>query len=306
MITSPSWLASKSASLNAERLERPSLSSFQNPAEAADLLSSDRKESLSLSPAAQKALSGEASSEGGSLDPWGVTTTIYDSLYSATGGIREWIKYHDNPESGPFSFGQGKEGNCASIATIKAGIDVFGDEVFKRQEGDREKGFDLTLRDGSQVALSRDEYETALKNSYFQGKNGDTEDYANLCYAAMAKRKMDIENTGKSDGKKITYQQACDLLNDGIDTFDAPRYLGLQNNVKKLDDPLDADEYRHYDAVVARTKGVHALYVDGPETYSKDADVTQDNYGDPKAFDGTDNWGDRLTDAFAMAGDKVA
>ena len=58
------------------------------------------------------------------------------------------------------SWHQGTEGNCASVAVIKAAIDQFGSNIFRSVNSLRDgSGFEITMRDGEVILLTHEELE---------------------------------------------------------------------------------------------------------------------------------------------------
>jgi hypothetical protein len=166
------------------------------------------------------------------------------------------------------SWGQGKEGNCSSVATIKAAMDKYGSNVFDKTEGSPEEGYKLTMKDGTKVSLSPEELQTAKRMDNFEG-SGQARDYADLAYAAMAKRALNEGHEGST-----TYARACHSLNNGEDPLYSAHALGLDNNVV----PLTANGLENADSAVGWSD-THAVYVD--QGYV-------DHYGTATEYNGSD------------------
>ena len=129
------------------------------------------------------------------------------------------------------SFKQGGTGNCVSIAIIKASIQIFGmNKIFNHYwEGDICK---ITMRDGFELSFTRDELAAAtLGSKFILLENQKVLDYANLCFAAMAKRAQIEEN---DDIENLTFEQAIETLNDGEWYTHGADWLGLRFNILNI------------------------------------------------------------------------
>ncbi len=177
-----------------------------------------------------------------------------------------------NPNAYFSAFKQGGTGNCVSVAAIKAAMAKFGpDNVFKSVTRSG-TGYDVTMRDGVKVRVSDAELSTASRLSRFSGKDAGVLRQANLMYAAMANRAQLEGNDGR---KNMSFERACQSLNDGESYLEGARWLGLKNHVKKIN-PRDMDNFSA--VVVASSK--HAMYA---------SDGFIDHYG--RRQDGTRNGG---------------
>lgn len=129
------------------------------------------------------------------------------------------------------SFNQGPTGNCVSIAIIKAAIEIFAlDNVFFRTPNSVDQGFSFLMKDGFEEQVTQQELDVAIAGSRFELQENQTVlNYANICFAAMAKRAM-IE--GNDDMTNLTYQQAIDTLNNGEYYLHGPNWLGLRHNFR--------------------------------------------------------------------------
>ena len=131
------------------------------------------------------------------------------------------------------AFRQGGTGNCVSIAVIKAGIEIFGlDKIFHAvlQE---DNTFSITMRDGFQLKLTQLELAMAKEGSRFIVKaNQEVFNYANFCFAAMAKRAQIEENDDLP--REMTFVQAIDTLNDGEYYMEGPGWLGLRHHCRAI------------------------------------------------------------------------
>ncbi|KFE68214.1 hypothetical protein [Hyalangium minutum] len=192
-----------------------------------------------------------------------------------------------NPDAYFSGFKQGGTGNCVSVAAIKAAMTRFGpDQVFKSvtRSGN---GYDVTMRDGVKVRVSDAELSTASRLSRFSGKDPSLLRQANLMYAAMANRAQLEGNDGR---KNMSFERACQSLNDGESYLEGARWLGLKNHMRKIN-PRDLDNYK---AVVAASSK-HAVYASNGyvDHYGRKKDGTRN--GD--AFEG---WGRTLRGAYAL------
>lgn len=174
-------------------------------------------------------------------------------------------------------FGQSKEGNCASVAVIKAALDKYDGKVFQ-SVSKTANGYDVTQQDGKKVTISKDELKTAAKFADFKGKPNEAKSLAVLCFATIAKR-------GSQEGMG-SFDQALKKLDSGFDPKKAAQLLGLGNKIKEIDPKSAANQ----DGAVA-WNNVHAVYEDNGKT---------DSYGTAKAADGTDTRGNKLTNAFVF------
>jgi len=120
---------------------------------------------------------------------------------------------------------QTREGNCASVATIKAAMQQYGSDVFKDvQRGPN--GYEVTLQDGKKVSLSNDEMAYARGQAQFAGGDPRALAYAELCYGVIAK------NHAQTHGASL--QASCFDLNNGFDPRQSGRLLGLGNQMTQF------------------------------------------------------------------------
>lgn len=128
------------------------------------------------------------------------------------------------------SFRQGGTGNCVSIAVIKAGIQVFGlgKVVFFIPSND--DGYTFKMRDGFEGMLTSSEISEAKAGSKFLILNNEQVfNYANLCFAAMAKRALEDRNEDAS-----TFQEAIASLNNGEYFYYGADWIGLRHHKRAL------------------------------------------------------------------------
>jgi hypothetical protein len=125
------------------------------------------------------------------------------------------------------SFKQTAAGNCVSIAVIKAGIEVFGIGGLFNHRIIEDKHHIIML-DGKELVLEQSEVDFANQNSGFEAiSNQEIYEYAQLCYAVMAKRAQRDGNDNYGPGE-ATYEQALNTLNDGEHYLEGPNWLGLR------------------------------------------------------------------------------
>ncbi len=203
---------------------------------------------------------------------------------------KEFLNQHvtTDPEKFTNQFGgwyQGSEGNCATVATIKAAMDRYDDKVFD-EVNRTDNGVQVRLQSGDLVNLSNSELATARQLSSFRGSDPEALNYANLCYAVAAKRAQQFGNDGARD-----FASACHSLNNGQDIYSPAKFLGLEKQMVRLN-PRSLDGQ---DAVVAGS-WKHAVFVNR----SKDGSHTTDRYGRGQAYNGTDTWGNGLIDAYTF------
>jgi len=136
-------------------------------------------------------------------------------------------------------FSQGPDGNCTTVAAIKAAMMKFGNkptDVFMdvQPKGD---GFSVKMRDGFELDLSKAELVQAAQQARFQGTDAEMITNANFMYAASAKRAHMEGNEGYGYGSdhnaKNSYQDALVSLNDGERPDEALNRLGLKNMYRK-------------------------------------------------------------------------
>lgn len=131
------------------------------------------------------------------------------------------------------AFKQGGTGNCVSIAIIKAGIEIFGMyNIFDYNKNSGDEGFSFMMQDGFEAGVSDDELQLAKQGSKFiLLEKQEVFDYANICFAAMAKRAM-IE--GNDDQHNPTYEGAIKTLNNGEYYLHGPNWIGLRHNIRYI------------------------------------------------------------------------
>lgn len=129
-------------------------------------------------------------------------------------------------------FKQGPDGNCVTVSAIKAAMMQFGQkptDVFRdvKEVGD---GYDVKMRDGFELHLSRDELKQAARYAQFQGDDPAMMTDANFMYAVSAKRAQ-MEGNGFDDNPnaaKQSFAHAMQSLNNGEMGWEALDRLGLK------------------------------------------------------------------------------
>lgn len=177
------------------------------------------------------------------------------------------------------SFGQGRQGNCASIATIKGAMEKYGKNVFNKVEQTADGGYKIQMKDGKTVSLTPQELQIAKQKADFKGQRGEDQQFAELAYAAMAKRAQQEGHEGARN-----FSQACDTLNNGEDPIYTAKLLGLKNHIIRVNPAMAATG----NGVVAWSRK-HAVFQKGGAL---------DRYGSAVAANGTDGFGNYLTDAY--------
>lgn len=129
-------------------------------------------------------------------------------------------------------FKQGPDGNCVTVSAIKAAMMKFGQkptDIFKdvKEAGD---GFDVQMRDGFQLHLSKGELQQAAQQARFMGDDPAMITDANFLYAASAKRAQIEGNDGNAGS---SFLQATQTLNNGEESLEGLHRLGLGNHVRR-------------------------------------------------------------------------
>lgn len=141
-------------------------------------------------------------------------------------------KKPDNIWSG---FSQGPDGNCITVSAIKAAMMQYGQkptDVFKDVK-ETANGYDVTMRDGFKLSLTKDEVKQAARHAQFKGDDPAMMTDANFMYAASAKRAQ-MENNDGTAGR--SFRAAMDSLNDGEDSREGLDRLGLKGRYRPASD----------------------------------------------------------------------
>lgn len=129
-------------------------------------------------------------------------------------------------------FSQGPDGNCVTVSAIKAAMMKFGQkptDVFSEVK-EAGNGYDVTMRDGKSLHLSKGELKQAAREARFKGDDPQMITDANFMYAVSAKRAQ-LEGNGLDDNineAKKSYAHALHSLNNGEMPHEALDRLGLQ------------------------------------------------------------------------------
>ncbi|MDQ0982640.1 hypothetical protein [Pseudomonas synxantha] len=143
-------------------------------------------------------------------------------------------KKPDNIWSG---FSQGPDGNCVTVSAIKGAMMKFGQkptDVFKEVK-ETANGYQVTMRDGFKLDLSKDELKQAARYAQFKGDNPQMLTDANFMFAASAKRAQ-MEGNGLDDNpneSKKSFAHAMQSLNNGEMPHEALDRLGLKGLYRK-------------------------------------------------------------------------
>lgn len=131
-------------------------------------------------------------------------------------------------------FKQGERPNCASIALIKASLNVYGlDNLFRIEKMD-DASQKIILKNNTSFVLTNAEINKAKQSADFvlikdNEENRKIIDYAVLTYAVMAKNKQIID-------KEENFDRALDNLEYGAYTPTVYKYLGFEKGkqIEKL------------------------------------------------------------------------
>jgi len=166
-------------------------------------------------------------------------------------------------------FGQTSEGNCATVAVVKAALDKYGTKMFNsvQKQGD---GFQVQQQDGKSVNITSAELKKAAQAAKLKGKPSAAKSMAVLAYAVV----------GKNSG-------GVDKLGNGADPKKIAQALGLGNKMKDVS-PQEAAQSK--DGAVA-WNNTHAVYQANGKT---------DAYGKEQQANGTAAGRGQLTKAFVF------
>ncbi|WP_249746322.1 hypothetical protein [Pseudomonas rhodesiae] len=131
-------------------------------------------------------------------------------------------------------FKQGPDGNCTTVAAIKAAMMKFGQkptDIFRDVTANGD-GWDIQMRDGFQLHLSKSELRQAAQQARFMGDDAGMMTDANFLYAASAKRAHMEGNQGWGFGNdanaRRSFADALVSLNDGEMLSEGLDRLGLK------------------------------------------------------------------------------
>lgn len=136
------------------------------------------------------------------------------------------------PENVWSGFSQGSEGNCVTVSAIKAAMMRFGQKPTDIYQDVKEtgNGYDVTMRDGFQLHLSKGELQQAAREARFKDDDPSMMTDANFMYGVSAKRAQ-MENNDGSAGR--SYSAALNSLNDGEVSREGLQRLGLKNYIRQ-------------------------------------------------------------------------
>jgi hypothetical protein len=125
-------------------------------------------------------------------------------------------------------------GNCASIALIKASIEIFGlNNVFRHEK--TSDTYQVTFKNNRIVTFTEKELVRSNEVAGFKLNTKEPSklelytsirDYAQIALCAMVKRVMEIGEAGQGIGN---FEEALRALNDGTNTPNLPEKLGLED-----------------------------------------------------------------------------
>ncbi len=131
-------------------------------------------------------------------------------------------------------FRQGPDGNCTTVSAIKSAMMKFGQkptDIFKEVTAVG-TGFDVEMRDGFKLHLTKDNLKEAAEQARFKGDNKAMITDANFLYAASAMRAHMEGNQGYGHGNdhnaKRSFKDALQSLNDGEHADESLNRLGLK------------------------------------------------------------------------------
>lgn len=204
---------------------------------------------------------------------------------------REYKQWHQNVSLGIEQWKQSEEGNCSSVAVIKAGLHRFGPRLLQQCLPDQKGGFDITLRDGYTLNLSRSEVEMAHRAAKWAG-SGQSREMAVFAFAALAKRSQETQLKGCRG-----FPGALQALNTGMDPAQVARLMGLGAHVVRLNESELAKGSDRADMIFGCSER-HAVAA----WKDKDGHWAVDHYGQVVPFQGEDTNGNQLVDGYYLKG----
>lgn len=129
-------------------------------------------------------------------------------------------------------FYQGDNGSCVTVSAIKAAMMKYGknpQDIFDKVT-ETGNGYDVTMKDGFKLQLSKSELQQAAAYAGFSGDDPQMLTNANFLYAASAKRAQ-MEGNGLDDNPndaKRSFAHAMQSLNNGEMPHEALDRLGLR------------------------------------------------------------------------------
>ncbi len=172
-------------------------------------------------------------------------------------------------------FHQGQQGNCASIAVIKAAMDTFGNQVFQNVETLPDGSYRVTMRDGYTTVVSPEQLQATSAAGDFEGADSQQESYATLLWAAMANRAGEEGFEGATN-----FEEGLAALQSGAATRQVPQLLGLQDYVEEVD-PADVANHDAVVGIARRPRGGHAVYIDQGQVdlWGRSEEYSEDGFG---------------------------
>jgi hypothetical protein len=200
---------------------------------------------------------------------------------------KQFLDQAINSESESFgdlvgSWRQGPDGNCSTVACIKAAMDRYDNKVFDDVQR-TENGYNIVMQDGYKMTMSDAELASAKNAAKFRGADGPGKSYATFLYGAAAKRNS-LDNG-------MTLGQSFHDLNNGESIYSPAKLLGLYNQMV----PVNPRTLNGQDSVVAGSNR-HAVFVNR----NADGSHTTDRWGSARTFNGTDGLGNGLIDAYTF------
>ena len=197
------------------------------------------------------------------------------------------------------SWRQSNEGNCSAVAVIKSAVDRFDDKVFKSVDKTADgRGYNIEMRDGYKLALSQGELNQATASSRFKtistnnGMSAEDKkaglDFANLAYAAMAKRAALTHQGGVR-----SFQGALHDFENGYDPRNSAKLIGLKDYVQRV----NTSNLSNQDSITAWSSR-HAIFIDKQQNGS----YLEDNWGRAVRYDR--NASGPIIQAFTFAADE--
>ncbi|WP_390898776.1 hypothetical protein [Pseudomonas brenneri] len=178
---------------------------------------------------------------GGGVKPGGFGPSESMSNKPITKGSKYFDYKPDNSNPGKkpdniwSGFKQGPDGNCVTVSAIKAAMMHFGQkptDVFKEVK-EAGNGFDVTMRDGFKLHLSKDEVRVAATHARFEGDDPQMMTDANFMFAASAKRAQMENNDGTASR---SFMAGIKTLNDGEYHREGLDRLGLKGHYRQASD----------------------------------------------------------------------
>jgi len=168
---------------------------------------------------------------------------------------------------------QTTEGNCASIATVKAAVDCYGKAgVFNKIKKNADGSYDIKLQNGRDVHITKAELEKTKSGSDFKelGKGSDIK-FANLAFSVMIKENQRMYGMS-------SFTKSMNDLNSGEFPIKCASYLGIP---KGQIEHLTNKSKRGKDSICA-WNSAHAVMVDSKKSGSH----VYDSYGSVREYTG--------------------